>query len=229
MLGAEERELGGRVEAGVQAPVGGVGGEQLGEVDLPGAQAAEAGGEVGDVRPTRDDDGLDARAGQHRPHEGQDLVPGDEHAGAGVGELGGEVGRGQQRVGGGEGRPGQQDPVVDGRVLAAVRYVHGDDVTPADPGVGQPVRHRVRPGAELAEGQRDVVLDERRPVAPAAHRRPQDRADRDRRVVQRARQAGGQLVAAGVGGACGAVMRVLSSRGAPAWRRSQPVSRGHRG
>ena len=69
----------------------------------------EAGGEVEDVRRAGDDDRLTGVAGQRRADDGQHLVPGDQRAGAGVGELGGEVGRRQQRVGGGEGRAGQQD------------------------------------------------------------------------------------------------------------------------
>ena len=124
----EVGEVGGRVDVGVQVPVGRVAGEQVGEVDVAVLEL-QPGGEVegvrlaGDDRPSRT--GVAASAPRTKGSTWSQVM---STRGAGVGELGGEVGGRQQRVGGGEGGPGQQDPVVERRVLPAVRDVHGDDV-----------------------------------------------------------------------------------------------------
>jgi hypothetical protein len=177
------REVDGRVDDRVQVPVSGIGREQFGRVDVAVLEL-QARGEVERVPLAGDDDGLHPGRGQCAADERQHLVPGDQHGRPGVGELGREVGGRQQRVRRRERRAGQQDAVVERRVLPAVRDVDGDDVAAADAVIGQPAGDGVGAGTQLGEGQRDVVVDERGPVTPAPHRRPPDRPDRDRRVLQ---------------------------------------------
>ena len=105
----------------------------------PSSEALEPGVEVEHVRRAGDHDGVHRRAGDGGADDGQHPLPGDQRLGAGVGELGGELGRREQRVGGGEDGPGHQHAVVDGRVLPAVGQVDGDDVPAADAAVGQRV------------------------------------------------------------------------------------------
>ncbi len=87
-----------------------------------------------------------------------------------VGELVGEVVRRQQRVGGGERGPGQQDAVVGDRVLRAVRQVHRDDVTAADSRRAQRRGERAGPLVQPGEAQLAPAEVEGGAVAEAAGR-----------------------------------------------------------
>ena len=84
--------------------------------------------------------------------------------------------------------------------------------------------------AELGEGERHVVVDERRPVAPAPHGRPQDRPDRHLRGSP---ATGAARAASWRGGGGGGLRRghahpLVGRSGPPAWLSSHAVSR-HRG
>src|SRR3954447_12258636 len=128
---------------------------------------------------------------------------------------------------GGEGGAGQHDPVVDRRVLAAVRDVDGDDVPAPDAVGGQPPGGGVRPPAQLLEGERYIMVDEGGAVTPPPDRRTQDRPDGHLRVLQRPREprrpAGGGCVRLGLRG--GHALPLVVERRHTAWLTSHALSR----
>ena len=129
----EVREVGRRVEVGVEVPVGGIAAQQVGEVDVavgsrPSSRAAKSRMCASPVTTTVRT-GVCARAPRTKGSTWSQVT--STVAPASVSWAARSGGR-QQRVGGGEGGPGQQDPVVERRVLPAVGDVHRDDVAPPD-------------------------------------------------------------------------------------------------
>ena len=119
----------------------------------------------------------------------QEWWDGEQVAGAGVVELGGELLDGVQGVDGGVGPAGQQHPVERDRVLGQVGEVDGEHLTGLEPPGGQAAGHQPGTANQLAvgDGAAAETVDQRRLVGPAGRvgehqRRQRHLGDGDLRI-----------------------------------------------